>query len=431
MANLEEQDFDEKRLARRQRRKQSQLIAYIILFTCFLLFIGVIVGSVFLIKGVVGNKAPEQVVSEEAAAAEEESTAAVIETPEAVQEQEEYTEEDMLSEIIETVISEMTVEDKVAGLFIVTPEQLTGASNVVKAGSSTQEALTNYAVGGIVYSPKNIKSSDQILEMMNTTSSMSKYPLFTVLSDQSVYSDSVKEVLGITSGTEITDEESAYTAGSELGTALFKYGFNFVMAPNMDITENGQFGTDIDTAKELSTSYAQGIMESGVTPCAYSFPLSLEESLEGMASIDTSRDDLVINQFEVFKGAIDADTIGAVMVSNISASSLTGDNTPLSMSDVAIEGELRGTLGFGKVIISAPLDEGAITEYYTPSEAAVTAIKSGADMLYIPSDFQQAYDGLLSAVQSQDISEDRINESLRRIYRLKYRDKVDDIVQGN
>ena len=48
-------------------------------------------------------------------------------------------------------------------------------------------------------------------------------------------------------------------------------------------------------------------------------------------------------------------------------------------------------------------------------------------MLYIPEDFQKAYDGLLKAVQSGTVSESRIDESLKRIYRIKYADKVDGI----
>ncbi|MBQ8030472.1 MAG: beta-N-acetylhexosaminidase, partial [Butyrivibrio sp.] len=165
MARLEEQDFDEKRLARRQRRKKSQLIAYIILAaTCLVVFGGCAV-LIYFLNGVIktGGKSEEPVAVEEQV---EEEVSQVIETPEVVQEPEEYTEEDMLGDIVGSVIEEQSLEDKVAGLFIITPEQLTGVDTAVKAGSGTQEALSSYAVGGIVYSSKNIKNTDQIKTML-------------------------------------------------------------------------------------------------------------------------------------------------------------------------------------------------------------------------------------------------------------------------
>ena len=86
---------------------------------------------------------------------------------------------------------------------------------------------------------------------------------------------------------------------------------------------------------------------------------------------------------------------------------------------------LRGELGFDGVIITDALNMGAITEEYTSEEAAVLAIQAGADMLLMPDDFVAAYNGLLAAVQEGTISEERIDESLRRIYRIKCADKLE------
>lgn len=75
----------------------------------------------------------------------------------------------------------------------------------------------------------------------------------------------------------------------------------------------------------------------------------------------------------------------------------------------------------------------AITEYYGADEAAVMALKAGADMILMPEDFEMAYEGVLAAVQEGVITEDRIYESLKRIYRVKYRDRLDqdgNVVDG-
>ncbi len=427
MADLEERDFDEKRLARRRRRKRSQLIAYIILIFILIIFASIIGTSVYFIRGFIGsNKAEVEIAEQAEEAAKEEAANTVIETPELTEEPKEYTEEDMLNEIIEQVIAEMSVEDKVAGLFVVTPEQLTGVDTAVKAGSGTQDALSSYAVGGIVYYPKNIKSTDQITEMLATTTSMSKYPVFTVISDQAMASESIQEMLGMIPEVEITDADSAYEAASKAGSALYKYGFNFAVSPNMDITENGQFSTDVVAAKDMATAYARGLKETGITSCPYVFPVKGETD-GGMGIVDKSKDDLVINEYEPFKGAIDDGSAGAIMVTNASLPQVIGDNTPACLSEVFIQEELKGTLGYEGIIVTAPLNDGSVTAYYTSSESAVNAVKAGADMIYIPENFTEAYDGLLEAVKGGAITEERINDSLRRIFRIKYADKVSEL----
>ena len=426
MARLEEQDLDEKRLARRQRRKKSQLIAYITLAVVALV---VIAGIVLGVHFVGGRFKTASVSSEEQAAAEEETKEPeeiVIETPEEIQPQE-MSEEDLLSEIVETCISEMPLEDKVAGLFIVTPEQLTGVATAVKAGSGTQEALSNYAVGGIVYSAKNIKSEEQIKEMLSSTASMSKYPIFTSVFEEGTSSSSVTASIGVNGVVEITDANSARGSAVSIGSALFQYGFNFDIAPYMGLSEDSPYGTDLASVRDITSAMVKGIQESGVSACGYYFPVK-GDTASGADSSDMTRDQLVVSEYEVFKNAIDNCGINAIMVSNISLPELVGDDTPASLSEKIISEELRGTLGFGGIVVTGPLNEGAITEKYSPAESAIAAIKAGADMLFLPQDFEQAYEGLLAEVKDGSISEERINDSLRHIYRIKYAERVDQIM---
>ena len=425
MARLDEQDFDEKRLARRQKRKQSQLIAYITLAAVLLVMVAVIGVGVHFLRAAFGKTSVENEVAEQQVEETQEQEEIVIETPEETQPQE-MSQDDLLNEVVESCISEMPIEDKVAGLFIVSPEQLTGVATAVKAGSGTQEALSKYAVGGIVYSAKNIKSGDQIKEMLSATVSMSKYPVFTTVFEEGSSSSAVTSSIGLDGVSESTDSDSAKNNGLAIGSALYQYGFNLDVAPGMGITEDSLYGTDPSATREITTAMISGIQESGVSACAYAFPLKGDTSA-GMASNDSTKDQLVVNEYEVFKGAIDNSGVNAIMLSNVSLTELTGDNTPASLSEKVIQEELKGTLGFEGIVITGPLNEGAITEYYTSSEAAIAAIKAGADMLYLPQDFTEAYEGLLAEVQDGSISEERVNESLRRIYRIKYAERIDQL----
>lgn len=429
MSRLEEQDFDEKRMARRNKRKRSQLIAYISLAVVVILIVLAIVFGVIFIKSLLGGgKTSDPSEEGDESATLESSQEIVIETPEAISEPQEMSEEDIMDEVVSDVIETMPIEDKVAGLFIVTPEQLTGVATAVKAGSGTQDALSQYAVGGIVYSAKNIKSEDQITEMLSTTTSMSKYPLFTMVSEWG--KGAISSSIGIDGIVDYTDAEAASENGATVAASMYKYGFNFDLSPNMDITENGVFGTDADTVKTVTASLSQALRSEGIWSCAYSFPKQGDTSSK-MEQIDDSTEMLATGEYSLFKNVIDNGNVTAIMISNSSFPNVVGDNTPASLSSVIIEDELRGVLGFDGIVITGALDDGAITEYYTSDQAAVMAIKAGADMIYLPEDFETAYNGLLDAVNNGEISEERITESLSRIYRIKYADRVEEITKEN
>ena len=82
-------------------------------------------------------------------------------------------------------------------------------------------------------------------------------------------------------------------------------------------------------------------------------------------------------------------------------------------------GVLGGELGFEGLIVTDALNMGAITEHYTSGEAAVAALKAGADLLLMPEDFGAALEGVLEAVESGEISEDRLDQSVLRILERK------------
>lgn len=430
MGRLEEQDFDEKRLARRNRRKRNQLLAYITFGVILVALVaGVAVGIHFLRKtfSQFGSENVQEEIAQEESGAEENK---VIETPsEPSPEDLEMTESDVMSEVVGGILTEMSIEDKVAGLFFVTPEQLTGVATVVKAGSSTQEALSKYSVGGLLYSAKNLKSQDQTQEMLKATVSMCKYPVFIAAMEEATDSSAITATLGGIERVDINSSDAAYTVGANIANAMFKYGFNFDIAPDLNYTESGLYGTDADVVKDITGAMARGLEESGITACLHDFPISADTSTKGVSD-EASVESLSVGAYEVYKNAIANGGAGAVMLSNVSLPQVTGDDTPVSLSQKMIQEELRGVIGFDGVVITGPLYEGAITEKYTSDQAAVAAIKAGADMIYMPEDFESAYQGVLSAIESGEISEERIDESLFRIFKIKYADKVNQITEN-
>lgn len=416
MGRLEEQDFDEKRLARRQRRKKSQLIAFISLFTFFAIIVILVCFGIGAIKKVIGEKKALQEQAALEASIENENV--VIETPSDVEEEPvEMSESDVLEEIVNGCLNELTLEDKVAGLFMVTPEQLTGVETVVKAGSSTQDALSRYSVCGLVYSPKNLKSQEQVSEMIKSTRDMSKYPIFVALKEDGSSEGTISASLGGLDVPEINNSDTAYSAGTNIAAAMFKYGFNFDLAPSVDVSENGKYGTDVALVSDVTVSFTNALSDGGIFACLYDFPASTSDS-------EITKDELMAGNYSVYQKTIGDGSVSAVMMSNGSFPGLVSVDTPASLSYEIIGDELRNSVGFDGVVITGPLDQEAITSKYSSAEAAVSAIAAGADIIYLPENFEEAYQGVLDAVSNGKITEERIDESLKRIYRLKYADKV-------
>jgi beta-N-acetylhexosaminidase len=429
----------DKRELRRKRRRKNQIMAYTVVIVFIAVLAFGIVSAVRIITGMSSSSTEEQAQQskvDEMFATEE--TLSVPETTESSQVVE-LTEEQKLDQIIDALIEVMPLEDKVAGLFIVTPESITGVNTAIKAGEGTQNALAEYSVGGIIYQSKNVQSSDQIKEMIDNTVLYSNYPLFIAVQEEGGDASSIAtagvgtKVDAAAVIAETNDPENAYKAGSTIGEYISALGFNLDFAPTADLNNvdnsvigKRSYGSDASEVSEYVTSMLQGLSENNVTACLGHFPgigSSTEDTSAGLASTDRSAEDFRANEFEVFKAGIEAGA-DMIMVSNMSAPALTGDNSPCSMSSAVVTDILRDELGFKGVIISEAMNKKAVSEYYGADEAAVLALRAGCDMILMPEDFEKAYNGVLAAVNDGTISEERINDSLKRIYRIKYADKV-------
>lgn len=433
--NLNQQ---EKREERRKRRQRNQIAAYV---TIIIMIIVIAVGIVMGVRYLTENNR-EQIQNQQEELEQILQTEETIPTPEPIEPATvELTPQEKLNEIVNAGIEVMSLEDKVAGLFLVTPEAVTGVSTAVQAGEGTQSALAQYAVGGIVYFGKNMQSEEQLKQMIDNTLLYSKYPLFIAV-DEEGGSVSRLAAAGLVEGTDTAgaigmtgDANNAYLAGKSIGTYLSDYGFNLDFAPVADLSNiegsaigNRAYGSDAATVSAYVTSMMQGLKEQGITSCLKHFPgigSSTQDTHTGLASTERTAEEFRANEFAVFQAGIAAGA-DMIMVGHMSAPGLSGDNDPASLSEAIVTDILRKELDFDGVVITDALNMSAISEYYTSEDAAVRALRAGCDMLLMPEDFEAAYNGVIEAVQTGVISEERINDSLRRIYRIKYADKVQE-----
>lgn len=425
---------DEKtsRRERRRRRLRNQFFAYLVLIVIVIL---ILAAGYFGVRGVIHylnnyNDRVNRVIeeAESGAAAGQDSSEPLIEedTGGGVTYNEGYTppaEEDPLNGLIESLLSGMTTEEMVAGMFIVSPEAITGVGTAVQAGEGTKTALAQYPVGGLVYEPKNFNSPDQFTEMLANTRSYAKYPVFTVVRAECGATEYGLEATAKAS--ELGDTEGVKLAYGTIAAKLAAYGINMNLAPVAEVvSEDGDaslqgrtFGSDASVAAPLVNAAVQAMREENVSAVLQKFP--------GVAVGSKSLEELKNSEFVIYGMAIQSG-VDCIMVSHSKASGVTGDDTPSSLSPMMINDVLRNTLGFDGVVMTDALDDSAITGSYSSAEAAVAAIQAGADLLLSPENYQEAYEGVLQAVADGTITPERIHDSMYRIYRVKYKNAIEN-----
>ena len=347
-------------------------------------------------------------------------------------------EQNASTDAVEVLLSEMTLEEKVYQMFIVTPEQLTGVSKVTAAGNLTKQKLKQYPVGGLVYFSANLVSRNQTKTMLTKVQKYANeiegVDLFLCVDEEGgrvarVANNKAFRVKNVGPMANVSSEKEAYDCGETIGAYLSELGFNVNFAPDADVlTKSGSvvigdrsFGSDAVLVTKYAVAYSNGLHANGIMSTFKHFPghgATEADTHEGYAYTNATYEELMATELQPFSAA-QVCGVDLVMVAHISAPNIVGDDTPCSLSEKMITGILRTDLGYDGLVITDAMNMGAIAKNYDSGVAAKMAVKAGVDMILMPNDFQAAYSGLYTAVRSGEISEERIDESVRRILTAK------------
>ena len=360
----------------------------------------------------------------------------------------------------EQKLGTMTLEQKVAQLFIVTPETLedpaaaaaeaTGVAEepsqevqpVTEVDDDIRQNLQKYPVGGVILFAQNIIDPSQTTKLTSELQAAAQgvpgqIPLFICVDEEGgivarlgnneKFGLKTYESAGAVGSSGNADD--AHEMGSTIGNYLSTYGFTVDFAPDADVNTNPDnpvigtraFSSDPNVAAEMAGAFAQGLRENGIIATFKHFPghgNTDQDSHTTLATTNATLDELTACEFLPFEKATDEDW---VMVGHIAAPQVTGDSTPASLSSALVTDTLRGTLGFDGIVVTDALNMGAIVENYGAGECAVKALEAGCDVLLMPIDFEKAQSAVLAAVQDGTLTEDRIDESVLKILEAKYR----------
>ena len=299
-------------------------------------------------------------------------------------ESEEESEVAFSAEVLAKVDA-MNVEQKVAQLFVITPEALTGTTKVTLTGNTTKAAIEKYPVGGLVYSSINFQNKNQVKNMLNGVENhyMTKFGIspFLMISEQggadsSPLAKAVNYAVA-SAPTEIGasgDAQNAVKAATDIATYLKEAGFNINMAPNVQIYSQSNAVSSTMVAETVST-----FGEKGIATVMFTFSSD---------KVGASQDELL-----VYKAGIDAGC-DCIMVSGVSKEMVTF---------------LRSNMKYDGIVMSDSLS----------ADQVVNAVQAGVDMMYCPENFKEAYQKVLDAANSGAISKEVLDTAVARILTCK------------
>ena len=348
---------------------------------------------------------------------------------------------------VERKLRGMSLREKVGQLFIIRPEALDSTIHWVsgedlaplqlqRVNDRMREMASRYPVGGILLYAHNIADEKQLGAFIKELRSLGGHPLLCIdeeggrvarIANNPAFQVPRYQSMAAIGATG--DPENAYQAGKNIGRYLKRYGFDIDFAPSADVNTNpaniiiGQraFSSDPSVAAPMVAAYVRGMQEAGIVACLKHFPGhgdTFADTHFGYAQSLKTWEEMSSCEMVTFREGIAAG-VKMVMTAHISAPNVTGSEVPSTLSPIILQDKLRKELGFKGVIITDGMEMGAITRQYTSEEAAVAALEAGADILLGTREYPKVFEAVVAAVQSGRLSEERIDESVRRILALR------------
>lgn len=341
----------------------------------------------------------------------------------------------------EEILAEMTLEEKIGQMFLVNLEALDTSYGSYyefrKCTKKMKKALAQNPPGGFVLFARNIETRTQVLELNASLQDAAKYPLFAAVDEEGgdvarIGSNSNMGTTAFPSMQEVGqtgDTSYVQQIGETIGADISALGFNVDFAPVADINTSSlneeigsrSFGSDTKLVSSMVKSFVKGLQGKNVSATLKHFPgqgSSTGNTHHESVNLDKDIENLRKTDFKPFEEGIRA---GAdfIMVSHVSISRVTEDTLPACMSEIVMKSILRTEFGFDGIIITDAMDMTAITSDYSSAEAATASILAGADIILMPQNYAEAVEGVKEAVADGTITEERIEESVRRILQVK------------
>lgn len=346
-------------------------------------------------------------------------------------------------DIIGKAIAGMTLEEKVGQMMMPDFRKWNG-TDVTRMLPEIEELVKKYHIGGVILFRENVVDTAQTVRLVHDyQQAAEKYGLLVTIDQEGGIVTRLQQgtdtpgnmALGATRSTEL-----AHQVGKVIGRELSVLGINTNFAPVMDVNNNPDnpvigvrsFGENPKLVAEMGEAYIKGLQEYGVAATAKHFPGHGDTAVDshlGLPEIPHDKERLMNVELYPFKQAMEAG-VDAIMTAHVTFPKIddtkvvsrkdgTEISLPATLSPKVITGLIRDELGFDGVVSTDAMDMQAIADHFGPVDAAIRAIQAGVDIVLMPVGLEEVTNGVLKAVSDGTISEERIDQSVRRIMTLK------------
>ncbi|MCC8251567.1 glycoside hydrolase family 3 protein [Saccharothrix luteola] len=347
-------------------------------------------------------------------------------------------------DVVADAVRRMSLEEKVGQLFVTyaygatvdASDPASVAANRRQHGvDNAEQLIRKYHLGGIVYFAwsGNTANPAQVAALSNGIQRVSAIPAL-ISTDQeygvvSRIGEPVTPFPGNMALGAARDPEAAGEAALIAGRELRAMGVNQDFAPVADVNVNAlnpvigvrSFAEDPELTAQLVEAQVRGYERGGVSATAKHFPGHGDTAVDshtGLPVIGHSREDWERLDAPPFRRAIAAG-IDSIMTAHIVVPALDPSGDPATLSRPIITGVLRDRLGYEGVVITDSLGMAGVRQEYGDDRVPVLALKAGVDQLLMPPDIDLAFNAVLAAVRDGELTEQRIDQSVRRILRMK------------
>jgi beta-N-acetylhexosaminidase len=316
------------------------------------------------------------------------------------------------------------------GQMLMTPVQVERATG--ERLEELKRQVTGLGLGGVVVRGG---SPETVAALTNELQRASRVPLFVGADYERGLRMQMKSA-----GTPFTnnmgvaaagDPRAAFEQGRITAREARAVGVNWLFGPVADLNNNPDnpvisvrsFGEDPRRVAEFVSAAVRGTREGGALSTAKHFPGHGDTAVDSHIGLPTIRADRArLERFELvpFRAAV-ATGVDAVMTAHVALPEFTGDELPATLSPKVTTELLRRELKFDGLVVTDSLGMGAITKGFPGGEASVRAILAGADVALTPPELKASLDALEAAVNENRLDSGRVDESVRRILRAKYR----------
>ena len=333
---------------------------------------------------------------------------------------------------INLIVQNMTLDQKLGQMMIV---QFVGPTYSLDISTM----ISQYHVGSVLLFTANNNISDkvQLKGLIQQMQSNNSIPVIVAIDQEGGTVDRLRALDGPRSAAAdigaTNDPGKAKAAGIQDAQDLASYGFNLNLAPVVDVTNvyNPQlydrtYGNNAALVTKMAQAYLQGLQQSGkVSGTLKHFPGLGDVGVDPHSAVPNlyrSKSELEAIDWAPYRTLIQQGNVRAIMVTHEIVHAIDS-SIPSSLSYKVVTGILRNELGFQGVIMTDSLTMESITAYYTEDQAAAVAVEAGSDLLMgasTPADVASMIQGIKQAIDSGTISQQRIDDSVRRVLMLKY-----------